>query len=111
VAESDVFDWVSAEVERRTALSRLEARGTIRLLLKDLGLDPTTVSAHQMAVVIERLLAPALAKRKVPEAAELCLQISLDLADRMQQQPDRHRESAYDVFERFDSDAARRPKK
>jgi hypothetical protein len=111
VAESDVFDWVSTELERRTSLSRLEARGTVRLLLKDLGLDPTTVSAHQMAVVIERLLAPALSKRKVQDAAELCLQISLDLADRMHQQPDRHRDSAYDVFERFDSDATRRLKK
>ena len=111
MAESDIFDWVSTELERRTPLSRLEARGTVRLLLKDLGLDPSSVSAHQMVIVVERLLAPALSKRKVPDAATVCEQLEKALRERARHHPDRHEESAYDVFERFDSDATRRLKR
>lgn len=111
MAESDAFDWVSTELERHTTLSRLEARGTIRLLLKDLGLDPSSVSAQQMVVVVERLLAPALSKRRVPDAAPLCAELAAGLAERARRRPDRHEESAYEVFERFDSGATKRFRK
>jgi hypothetical protein len=104
MADWPVFDWVSGELERRTEMSRLEARGTVRLVLKDAGLDPATVTVTQMSVVIERLLAAALARRRVEEPEELCkvLRSGLEVAAANgKMQP---RESAYDVFRRFGID-------
>jgi hypothetical protein len=111
VPESIIFDWVSRELERRTALSRLEARGTLRLVLKHAGLDPTSVSAHQMLVVVERLLPSALSKRKVDSADSLCRVLVDDLRTYAMNAPQADTETAYDVFERLDSGAPRRPRK
>jgi hypothetical protein len=110
MAESQVFDWVSSQLEARTSLSRLEARGTLRLVLKDIGLDPNSVTLHQMSVVVQRLLAPALAKRRVETALELCAQLAAELSDQARTSTDTgaDRESAYDVFERLDAGRDRR---
>jgi hypothetical protein len=105
-----VFDWVSGELERRSALSRLEARGTLRLVLKHAGLDPSSVSSQQMVVVVERLLAGALTKRKVDGAEPLCGTLAEDLRRWAANAPQPQADTAYDVFERLDSDRARRPK-
>lgn len=111
MAESSVFEWVSQELETRTTLSRLEARGTLRLLLKDFGLDPTSITAVQMQVVVERLLGPALSKRKVSDAEAVCRKLALDLVEHVRQRPVTQEESAYDVFERLDSLSARKGKR
>jgi len=101
MAVSPVFEWVSAELERRTPLSRLEARGTIRLLLKQRGLEPGSVNAAQMDVVIRRLLPPALEVRGIEDAES----VSNELAPALARAAAEHRlesaESAYDVFERL----------
>ncbi len=93
-----VFDWVADELVARTSLSRLEARGTVRLVLRDAGLNPSTVAAFQMRIVLTRLMANALEKRKVPNAKEVCAAIA-DGLDTLKTSTD---EDAYDVFERFD---------
>lgn len=110
MAESIIFEWVSSELEKRTSLSRLEARGTVRLVLKHAGLDPHSVSAHQMQVVVERLLSGALGKRRVEDADHLCRALGVDLRAFAQQSPELPADTAYDVFERLDSDSTRRPK-
>jgi hypothetical protein len=43
MAESKAFDFVCSELERRTSMTRLEARGTVRIALKDAGLAADTV--------------------------------------------------------------------
>lgn len=101
MAESDVFVWVAGELERRTHLSRLEARGTVRLVLKDAGLDPTSVAAYQMDVVLKRLMAAALSKRKVGDAAILCAALAQELKESAAGSSP-SRETAYDVFERLE---------
>lgn len=111
MADSDAFDWLTAKLERHTALSRLEARGTVRLVLKEVGLDPSTVSAPQLIVVLERLLGPALAKRKVDDADPLCKQLSAELAAHAAQQPKKDEDSAYEVFSRLESGAIGRLKR
>jgi hypothetical protein len=111
VAESVIFDWVSRELERRTSLSRLEARGTIRIVLKDAGLDPNSVAVHQMLVVLERLMASALLKRRIEDADELCGRLAEDLRLYAMSSPQAETETAYDVFERLDSNASRRSKR
>lgn len=109
--ESNVFDWVSNQLEHKTSLSRLEARGTVRLVLKDAGLDPASVSVHQMVVVLERLLAGALNRRRIDGADEICRQLAEDLRKWAVETPQKQEETAYDVFERLDAQSTRRPKR
>ncbi len=110
MAEASVFEWVSGELESRAGLSRLEARGTVRLLLKDAGLDPNTVRPHQMQVVVSRLMPSALKKRGVQGADGLCHALTDDLLAR-KHTPDAAAETAYDVFERLDSESTSRQKR
>lgn len=73
--ESAVFEFVCAEVERRTSLGRLEARGTVRLALKEAGLAPNTVSVREMQVVLDRVLPAALASRGIEGGGGVCNEI------------------------------------
>jgi hypothetical protein len=72
VADASLLDVVSAELERRSSLGRLEARGTVRLALKAAGLDAAAVTVQQMAVVLRRVLAGELAARRVADPGALC---------------------------------------
>jgi len=56
VSQSRAFDHACETLERKTKLSRLEARGTVRLALKAAGLDAGRVTARQMGVVFERIM-------------------------------------------------------
>jgi hypothetical protein len=56
MAGSPAFESACAELERTTSLGRLEARGTIRLVLKRAGLEARSVGAREIAVAIEKLL-------------------------------------------------------
>ena len=99
MAASEVFDWVAAQLVERTPLSRLEARGTVRLVVRDAGLNPETVAAFQMKIVLTRLMPAALEKRRIPDAKALCTAIADTLASF---EGSTAREDAYDVFERFE---------
>jgi hypothetical protein len=107
MSESRIFEWLAEELERTTPLSRLEARGTVRLVLKDAGLDPATVSPAHLGVVITRLLPEALRKRKVPDSDALCERLLAALRVYASQVPAPVRDSAYDVFERLGRDPSR----
>lgn len=74
--DSNAFATVSREIESRTELDRLEARGTVRLALQQAGLDAGSVTPGQMAVVLERVLPRELEGRGVAEAAPLCSQLA-----------------------------------
>jgi hypothetical protein len=69
---SPAFERIADELERRSGLSRLETRGTLRLALKEAGLVPKMVTSRSMIVVIERLLPVMLARRGVRDAAAMC---------------------------------------
>ena len=56
--ESHVFERAADELEVLSRMSRLEARGTLRLALKDAGLVPKTVNAKAMLVVLDRIFRP-----------------------------------------------------
>jgi hypothetical protein len=79
VADSPTFDWICSELERRTDLDRLEARGTIRLALKGAGLEARSLIPEQMQVVLERLLPGELTTRGVEDAESLCAALLPDL--------------------------------
>ena len=66
------FDRVSEKLEECSALNRLEARGTVRIALKDSGFDAKSVAPDQLRVVIEKLLPQHLRDRGIPEPEEVC---------------------------------------
>ncbi len=72
VADSPAFAWLCGELEAATSLDRLESRGTVRIALKNAGLEAGTVRPDQMRVVIERLLPEELRARGVEGREALC---------------------------------------
>lgn len=80
MADAPVFELVCDELERRTSLGRLEARGTVRLALKEAGLAANAVSVREMQVVLERVLPAALASRGVENGDALCNEIRIGAA-------------------------------
>jgi hypothetical protein len=80
VADSSVFDRVCSELEARTSLDRLAVRGTIRIALKNAGLDAASVDAAQMGVVLRMLVPAELAARGVAGAPALCEAVAEEIA-------------------------------
>ncbi len=67
-----IFDLVADELERRTDLAKLEARGTVRLALRQAGLDARTVTAEQMSVMLHKVMPKEMHSRGVDDADRIC---------------------------------------
>jgi hypothetical protein len=76
MADAAAFEFVCEQLEARTSLDRLAARGTVRIALKQAGLDSRTVTPEQMAVVAEKVLINELTTRGVAGAPALCSEIA-----------------------------------
>lgn len=74
MADSDDFLAVTRVVERFTTLNEMQARGMVRRLLKQAGLDPREVTAQQLAAVGRSLLEQTLAKNGVQEPQQVAQQ-------------------------------------
>jgi hypothetical protein len=72
MADSSTFGWVCEQLESATSLDRIEARGTVRLALKEAGLDARSVGPDQMRVVIQKVLPAELEARAVEDASAVC---------------------------------------
>ena len=72
MADAPAFEWVCTELQRLTSFSRLEARGTVRLALKQAGFEARGVTPDQMKVVVERVLPEELRMRGVETASSIC---------------------------------------
>ncbi len=72
MAASQTFDQMCQALEGASSLSRLEARGTVRLALKEAGLDANAVTPAEMAVVIDRVLPLELESRGIANAPSIC---------------------------------------
>jgi len=79
MADSATFEWMCGALEAATDLDRLAARGTLRLALREAGLEAATVSAAQMHVVLQKILPGELTDRGVGAAAELCRRLEGEL--------------------------------
>ena len=79
MAESGPFDWLCGALERVTSLSRLEARGTIRLALRSAGLDARSVTTEQLGVVVKKVLPQELVARGIAGDASICEQLCAGL--------------------------------
>lgn len=70
--ESPAFEFACGQLETRTSLDRLAARGTVRIALKQAGLEPRSITPEQMAVVVQRILPGELGSRGVDGGEEIC---------------------------------------
>lgn len=77
---SAAFEHVCEGLERRTGLDRLQCRGTVRLILKEAGLDPARVQPREMMVAVQRVLPEALRSRAVERPEAICDEIARGLA-------------------------------
>ena len=80
MADSQAFEWMCGELERSTSLDRLQARGTLRLALKEAGLQARSVTAVQMDAVVRQVLPGELRARGVQDEAAACESLAASLA-------------------------------
>jgi hypothetical protein len=76
LADSQAFEFVCGELERLSQMTRLEARGTVRLALKDAGFSAGEVRPQEMLVVLMKLMPKELVSRGVASGEEICRKIS-----------------------------------
>jgi len=69
---TDLFDLAAENLEGSTGMNRLEARGTLRLALKEAGLDARELTIPQLRAVFEKLMPKELEARGVSDAAAIC---------------------------------------
>jgi len=81
VPDSAAFEFVCSALERRTELDRLQARGTVRLALKEAGLEARAATVEQMQVVVDRVLPRELESRGVEDPDGLCADLVVGLDD------------------------------
>lgn len=62
---SDAFDRLCDAIENSSDLDRLAARGTVRIGLRQAGLEADSVTSQQLLVVIEKILPGELTSRGV----------------------------------------------
>ena len=97
MADSPVFEWACERLEKASNLTRIQARGTLRLVLTGVGLDSRALGAGQLRVIANRILPKGLQKRGVSDVEALCS----DLADVPAALEQSLRTSPEDVFERL----------
>ncbi len=70
--EETAFHWLCRQIEVTTPLDELESRGTLRIVLKHLGLEPAGVGVDGLAMLLERVLPEELRLRGVEDSEGLC---------------------------------------
>jgi hypothetical protein len=73
------FDFAADRLEAATSLSRLEARGTLRIALRSAGL-PASAGAQELAVVLRRVLPGELESRGIQAPEGVCEEIARAVA-------------------------------
>jgi hypothetical protein len=76
MADSPAFCWVCGEIERATRLNRLEARGTVRLTMREAGFEPGSVNRVQMKTILEKMMPANLESRGIEGASSLCSEMA-----------------------------------
>jgi hypothetical protein len=86
MADSPVFAFATQELERLTNMTKAEARGTIRLALRDAGFSADAVRASELRAVLEKLMPGELASRRIADGERVCQEIARGL-DGVREQP------------------------
>jgi hypothetical protein len=100
VANESNFDFLCDELERASTLDRLEARGTVRIAIKQAGLSPKNATPTELAVVVEKVLPDELLSRGVENADSLCSALAKQVGAR---EADEARETPEAIFARLGS--------
>ena len=74
---TDLFDIAAESLEGATDMDRLAARGTLRIAVKEAGLDPHKLTVAQLQAVFEKLMPKALDASGVSNATAAC-QVVMD---------------------------------
>jgi hypothetical protein len=72
MAGSSAFEWLCEAIEESTSLARLEARGTVRIALKEAGVEARTATPAELEVVVAKILPRELRQRGVSDEAAVC---------------------------------------
>jgi hypothetical protein len=94
----DLFDFVADQLEQSTSLDRLESRGTLRIALKNSGLEPKTVTRKQFCVILESVAPGELESRGVAEPRAICAA----LIEKLEREPADRWQSSHDIDQIFD---------
>jgi hypothetical protein len=97
MTESAIFEWACATLESASQMTRLQSRGTLRLILKQAGLEPGTFNRRQLAVIAARMMPGELHKRGIAEVERICAA----LADCPESIAETHAHSPDDIFDRL----------
>jgi hypothetical protein len=92
---SDVFDKTCELLEKQTSFTRLQSRGTIRLILKEANIDPQAIEKAEMVKLLKAKLASELEKRGVSEGPEVTEQLVAAV------EKTKFADTAYDVFKKI----------
>lgn len=79
MSHSPVFEWLSEELARRSSLTLMQSRGTVRIALQSAGLESRTLKKEPALVVVERILPRELTARGVANAPTVCMEIAAAL--------------------------------
>jgi hypothetical protein len=82
-----VFDRMADALERHSSLSRLEARGILRVALRERNLDPKDLVLSQATDLAETALPEDLAGRGIKDAQEICRRIRQELVEEPSRAP------------------------
>jgi hypothetical protein len=69
---ASLFEFIAGKIQQQTDLDQLEARGTVRIALKEAGLDARNVTVGQMSVMLDKTMPRELEARGVADAPGLC---------------------------------------
>ena len=75
----ELFDFAAEQLEHHTPLDRFEARGTLRIALKEAGLDSKRVTPGQLCVVLAKVMPRELETRGVGDSTAVCNAVTHDL--------------------------------
>jgi hypothetical protein len=75
-----IFDIAAERLEESTDMDRLAARGTLRIALKQAGLDAQNLTISQLKAVFEKLMPKELEARGVIDAAATCNTVIANIA-------------------------------
>ncbi len=78
--DAEAFNFVCDHLEQSSELDRLAARGTVRIALKQAGLEARTVAPDQMMVVADKILPKELDSRGIDGSESLCADIKRGLS-------------------------------
>ena len=98
-----LFDLAAERLEHHTSFSKIESRGTLRIALKSVGLDPRSLSLDELRVVFDKVMPAQLERRGVPKATAVCSSVMSDLAVLPDAQRAGRAENVDDVFRRLSS--------